>query len=254
MNKVVKVKDIVIGRGLPKICVPIVGETVDSIIEEADCLKKINPDVIEWRSDFFKNIYDIHRVEEVLQAITDTIYGIPLIFTFRSSREGGVREVSRKFYVELNEYVIQTKLVDIIDVELFNSENDIKQLVHEAHENNTMVIISNHEFNRTPPREEIISRLCMAQRFGADIPKIAVMPNSPEDVLTLLDATRIMKERYAKGPIITMSMSGMGIISRISGEVFGSDLTFGSVEKTSAPGQIPALELRKIVELMHENL
>ncbi len=80
------------------------------------------------------------------------------------------------------------------------------------------------------------------------------MPNCPKDVITLLDATRIMKEKYAKRPIITMSMAGKGVISRLSGELFGSDMTFGSAKNISAPGQIPIRELRKIINLLHNNL
>jgi 3-dehydroquinate dehydratase-1 len=87
-----------------------------------------------------------------------------------------------------------------------------------------------------------------------DILKIAVMPNCAEDVLILLDAARTMKEGYSDCPLIAISMGGKGIVSRISGEIFGSDLTFGASVKASAPGQIPAGDLRKIIQLLHCNL
>lgn len=48
------------------------------------------------------------------------------------------------------------------------------------------------------------------QELGADIPKIAVMPQSRKDVLTLLSATEEMASKYADRPIITMSMSATG--------------------------------------------
>ena len=75
------------------------------------------------------------------------------------------------------------------------------------------------------------------QELDADIPKIAVMPQNKKDVLTLLAATEEMVSEYADRPIITMSMAGTGLISRLCGEVFGSALTFGAVGKASAPGQ-----------------
>ncbi|MCD8369221.1 MAG: type I 3-dehydroquinate dehydratase, partial [Clostridiales bacterium] len=68
------------------------------------------------------------------------------------------------------------------------------------------------------------------------------------------EATREMSEEYADRPIITMSMSGTGLVSRLCGEVFGSALTFGAVGKTSAPGQIDASELHTILTTIHRNL
>lgn len=79
--------------------------------------------------------------------------------------------------------------------------------------------MSNHDFAGTPAEEEIISRLRRAQELGGDLPKIAVMPNSAGDVLTLLAATVKMQELYADRPIITMSMGGEGVISRLAGEI-----------------------------------
>lgn len=74
------------------------------------------------------------------------------------------------------------------------------------------------------------------QDMNADIPKIAVMPQNRKDVLTLLAATEEMATNYADRPIITMSMAGTGVISRLCGEVFGSSMTFGAAKKASAPG------------------
>lgn len=90
------------------------------------------------------------------------------------------------------------------------------------------------------------------EEAGADIAKIAVMPESTEDVLTLLSATCKAKKELTC-PVITMSMAGTGLISRLSGEVFGSCLTFGSAGNISAPGQIDALKLRSVLHILHEN-
>ncbi len=62
-----------------------------------------------------------------------------------------------------------------------------------------------------------------------------------------------MNEQYADRPIITMSMAGKGVISRLAGELFGSALTFGSAKRASAPGQVPVTELRKVLSLLHES-
>jgi 3-dehydroquinate dehydratase-1 len=92
------------------------------------------------------------------------------------------------------------------------------------------------------------------QDLGADIPKIAVMPKCKLDVLELLEATVIMSEKYADRPIITMSMSGTGVITRLAGEVFGSALTFGAAKKASAPGQIGVEDLYSALQLLHSSM
>lgn len=254
MMTIVKVKNITIGEGMPKICVPIVGETVEKIVEEAEYLTTLEADVVEWRVDFFEQVEDINQVKEALKKIRKRLPQTPIIFTFRSLREGGQKEISTSYYMELNRIMVQTGQVDMIDVELFNDEKDVKHLIDVAHDHHVYVIISNHDFHKTPNKEEIVARLRKGQELGGDIPKIAVMPKNTADVLTLLDATREMKEHYADRPIITMSMAGKGVISRLAGEIFGSALTFGAAKKASAPGQVAVNELKNTLSLLHKAL
>ncbi|HZJ76166.1 MAG TPA: type I 3-dehydroquinate dehydratase [Clostridia bacterium] len=251
MKKTITIKGVKIGEGIPKICVPIVGKTLEEILEEARFLKTIDFDVVEWRVDFYDDVECIHKVKTSLEAIRSILIDKPIIFTFRSAEEGGEREIGTKFYFELNTSIIQTGLIDIVDVELFSDEIEIKRLIDIAHKNHVSVIISNHDFNKTPPKEEIILRLQRAMKLGGDIAKIAVMPICTKDVITLLDATNTMTEKYKDRPIMAISMGKRGIVSRLAGGLFGSDMTFASAKKISAPGQISSGELRKIVSLLH---
>lgn len=253
MQKTITVRGVTIGEGTPKICVPMVGNTIDQLLEEANGLKLLDPDLVEWRVDFFDDVEKVDKVMEALMQIRAILMEIPLVFTFRSTKEGGQKEASTPFYFQLNKSIAETGLVDLIDVELFNEENEIKALVEVAHRRNVYVIISNHDFQATPTKAEIVSRLRKAQELGGDLPKIAVMPTTTADVLTLLDATNIMREQYADGPIITMSMGGKGIISRLAGELFGSSITFGAAKVASAPGQVGVKELRSALNLLHNN-
>jgi 3-dehydroquinate dehydratase I len=254
MKKKVTVRGMTIGEGVPKICVPMTGQTLAELKEEASLLKAVDLDVVEWRVDFFEQVEEIEKVKQALQVIRSILSDVPLIFTFRSAIEGGEREISSDHYFELNKMAVESVLVDFVDVELFQKESEVSSLVTDAHNNNVYVIISNHDFEKTPSKEEIISRLRKAQELGADLPKIAVMPRNPADVLTLLDATYTMTEQYGDGPIITMSMAGVGTISRLAGEIFGSALTFGSVRRASAPGQVPVTKLKDVLMLIHSSL
>ena len=250
----VKVRNIEIGSGVPKICVPIVGVTKDEIIAEAKTFDSIPVDVVEWRVDWFEGVFEFDKVEDVLKDLREALGETPILFTFRTSKEGGEKAIEAEPYKELNIAAAKTGYVDLVDVEAFTGETAVKQIIETAHATGVKVVASNHDFHKTPAQEEIVSRLCKMQELGADIPKIAVMPQNKKDVLTLLSATREMSEEHADRPIITMSMAGTGVISRLCGEVFGSALTFGAAGKASAPGQMEVEDLKTVLELLHKSL
>ena len=252
----VKVRNIEIGAGIPKICVPIVGVTREEILAAAENIKSTKADVVEWRVDWYEDIFDFAKTEATMQALREVLGEMPILFTFRTSKEGGEKAIETETYVELNQNAAKTGLIDLVDVEAFTGDEAVKAIVEIAHANGVKVIASNHDFHKTPAKEEIVSRLRKMQELGADIPKIAVMPQNTKDVLTLLALFRSeeMASEYADRPIITMSMSGTGVISRLCGEVFGSALTFGAVGKVSAPGQMGIEDLTTVLGLLHKSL
>lgn len=254
MSNVVEVRNIKIGEGIPKICVPMVGKIKEELLKEARDLEGLKFDIVEWRVDFYEHVTDINKVKEVLSQIRSILKDTPILFTFRSKKEGGEKEISLKYYLELNCEIAKTKEVDLIDVELFICDEFVKEIVQTAHKNNVKIVMSNHDFFKTPSKEEIVNRLSKMRELNADLPKIAVMPQSEGDVLTLLCATNEMKEKYPDTPIITMSMSGKGLISRLAGEIFGSALTFGAAKKASAPGQINVEDLYSVLHLLHKSI
>ncbi|MFL0497844.1 type I 3-dehydroquinate dehydratase [Priestia megaterium] len=247
-------KNITIGEGAPKVIVPLMGTTEKEIFQEVETVKTLSPDIIEWRVDVYEHVENLQAVEEMLSKLRNILPDTVLLFTFRTHKEGGNKKISEDYYFELLRTAIGTKNIDLVDIELFSEEINVKDVVKEATRSDIYVVMSNHDFHNTPTKEEIISRLRKMQEFGAHIPKIAVMPNSVKDVLTLLDATYTMKSKYADRPIITMSMAGTGVVSRLSGELFGSSCTFGAGREASAPGQIPVSELRHTLEIIHNNL
>ena len=217
----------------------------------ADCSQKA--DMLEWRGDWFDGIFDWERVENVLRQLRKYVGEIPVLFTFRTANEGGEKEISRDEYRRLNIEVAKSKMADLIDVEGVAFEN-ADSLIEELKELGSKVIVSSHDFNKTPQKNEMIRRLCEMQKMGADIVKLAVMPQSVKDVLELLAATEEMNRLYAKQPIVTMSMAGQGVISRLAGELVGSAMTFGTAGKASASGQIDVKELDFILTTIHNQL
>lgn len=253
MKNIVEVRGLRLGEGTPKICSSIVGKSNEEIISEAEVLKGLKLDLVEWRVDYYQNVEDLNMVKEMLVKLRKILKDLPLIFTFRSLKEGGNKEVSIDYYINLNKEIVKSGNIDLIDVELFMGDEVVTDIVESAHSNDVKVIISNHDFDKTPGKEEIINRLCKMQNLKADLPKIAVMPKTTSDVLTLLYATDKMINKYANTPIITISMSRLGVVSRIAGEIFGSAITFGASKVASAPGQIEVNELYKVLNIIHES-
>ena len=247
----IKVREIEIGAGAPKIIVPIVGVTKEDILNEAKTFDSIPVDVVEWRVDWFEHVFEFDKVEDVLKELRTVLGNIPLLLTFRTKKEGGEKAIDTKDYKELNLRAAKTGYVDFIDVEIFTGDDVVREIIDGAHAAGVSVIASNHDFFKTPAKSDIIYRLRKMQDMGADIPKIAVMPQSKRDVLTLLCATEEMVTDYADRPIITMSMAGTGVISRLCGEVFGSSMTFGAAKKASAPGQMGVNDLNTVLDLLH---
>ncbi|MCR5743342.1 MAG: type I 3-dehydroquinate dehydratase [Lachnospiraceae bacterium] len=256
--KTVKVGNTVFGEGKPKICIPIVSTTTDDILSQARFIKKSGlADLCEWRIDYFDRLLDENNkldedaVLTTVKALKDALDTVPLLVTFRSKEEGGNLELDNLLYENLILMAVQTGYVDMVDIELFRGENLVGRLIKSVHTYESLVIASNHDFEKTPSKEDIVSRLLDMDRLGADICKLAAMPLVQGDVLTLLNATFEAGQKSEK-PIVTMSMGELGSFSRLSGEFFGSAMTFGSLNETSAPGQIDVIKLSGILGNIHD--
>lgn len=251
MNKTVRVRNLCFGTGSPKLCIPMVGTTREELLEETALVKTLPLDLVEWRADFFTGIENPGKGAGMLTELRAALGEIPILVTLRTKREHGELDVPDEAYARLNMELARTRQADLMDLELFTAPTVLRLLVAGVHACGMKIVMSNHDFDGTPPRPEIVNRLRKMRSWGAELPKIAVMPHSADDVLTLLDATREVA-RDGKGPIITMAMGKLGVVSRMTGELFGSALTFGAAKKASAPGQIAVQELRRILDLLHD--
>ena len=248
-TKTVLLRGVEIGAGRPKIIVPIVGKTEQEILDKAAELVQAKPDVVEWRVDYFQGVGDVQRVVDTARELNEALGEIPILFTFRTKREGGEKEIGMEDYTALNRAVAQSSYVDAGDVEIFSGDEVGRKNISAIRDAGAAVVGASHEFHRAPEHAELIYRLRKMQDMGADILKVAVMPQNKADVLTLLSATEEMYRLYAQRPLLTMSMASDGVISRLCGEVFGSAATFGMVGQGSAPGQIPADQLEQVLEI-----
>ena len=247
--KICQVRQLTIGEGKPKICVPVVETTTEKIIQQIQELQ--NCDLIELRIDFYENIHDLKQVHELLLQVRQQT-NLPLLLTYRSLKEGGHIQLSDQEYLSLVQTACQSGCVDIVDIELESGNMLVYQLVEIAHQNHVKVLMSYHDFEKTPAVLEMKERLEKMEIMGADICKIAVMPFSYKDVIQLLNTTMEMSQRLTR-PLVTMSMGKIGKITRIVGELVGSSITFASVGQSSAPGQLTLEDMQTLLEVIHHD-
>lgn len=243
-----------IGAGKPKIIVPLTASNRAELLAQARQLADQPVDLVEWRADYYADVENTAALLGTMAELRDSLAGYPLLFTLRTQAEGGAQALTPSAYAALNRAVAASGLADLLDVELRLGESLLRPLIGEIQSTGTLVLCSSHDFQATPQQSELVQRLRKMQELGADILKIAVMPTCAADILTLFAATLEMREKYAQRPLVTIAMGEIGLISRLSGELFGSCLSFGTVGTASAPGQIPAAELDSVLTILHRAL
>lgn len=249
MASSVKVRNLIIGEGTPKICVPVTGVTKNDIITEARIVTGLPADLAEWRADWYADIGVPGRPEDILEELRAILGDMPLITTVRTSGEGGRLSIDPHDYSELVIRAVKTGCTDIVDTEAFIDSNGAvaSRIIETAHRSAVKVIASFHDFEGTPGKDELVYRMRRMQDLGADIIKIAVMPHSEADVSTLISAAAEMSSQYADRPLVAISMGDQGLVTRINCASWGSSMTFAAATRASAPGQISAAKLKELI-------
>ena len=227
MQNAFEIKGIRIGDGKPVICVPVVAPERETIIETIKSLTEQKVQMIEWRVDCFREADDVAAVRAVLDTVKPFLTETIFLFTFRTKQQGGSRRMEEWKILKLNETAAKSGCADMIDLEFFEATKPEKE-IRRFQRMGVRVIASHHDFDATP--DDCILRMLMEQmqQGGADVAKLAVMPQSADDVVRLLKLTNDMKQKYPTLPVVTMSMGALGVVSRMAGEIFGSCITFGA--------------------------
>jgi 3-dehydroquinate dehydratase I len=251
--RVLRIKDLTIGSGRPKLIVSVTEKTPAAALERTRRLVAMaEVDMIEYRIDHLADHGDPARVAASVGEVAAACGSKPLLMTFRTKAEGGEAAIEPQAYAALYAAALRRGGPDLIDLEFALCQAaPVAAVFRQAKAAGRPVIASYHNFHMTPPADMLVAKLRAMQAFGADIPKIAVMPHDAGDTLKLLDATWTMHSRHADRPLLTMAMGGVGAISRVAGETFGSALTFGAVGAASAPGQVDTVALSPMLATLH---
>ena len=232
------------GQDRALICTPLVGRSAATVLAELAAILPKAPDLIEWRIDYFDAIADQRQVLDTAALLREQAGSVPIIFTRRSVQEGGEPiALDEDGVVDLYAALCASGYVDFVDYELGQAQHHRRRVRAVSQAHGVALIASHHDFDRTPTPAEMLDILVRAEREGADVAKLAVMPRAPADVLHLLEAT-LLANTALRIPLITMSMGSLGAISRVCGWRYGSSVTFGVGQRVSAPGQISIEALR----------
>ncbi len=239
---------------LPLVCTPLVGRTRGAVIDEVQCVLAKRPDLLEWRVDFFHGITDSAQVIALALDIRQAAGGIPVLFTRRSIREGGEKiALDEEGVLALYGAVMAQRAVELIDFEMASDPAHIAQIRSQARASGIQLVLSFHDFKATPSHEQLCQRFAQAQALGADVAKVAVMPQRLEDVLTVLSAT-LESSQKLNIPLVSMSMGAYGSVTRLFGWAFGSAMSFAIGAAASAPGQVPLEDMNTVQEILRRAL
>ncbi|WP_336042484.1 type I 3-dehydroquinate dehydratase [Acinetobacter dispersus] len=231
-----------------KTIVPITAKTKEQAIAQAKVIAaNADADLAEFRIDLLNFASDRKQVIALGHELKQILGTKPLIATIRTHNEGGQLTISDADYGKTYQAYLQQPFMDMLDVEMFRDQQIVKNTVKLAHAKKVLIVMSNHDFQKTPAEAEIIKRLLKQDELGADILKIAVMPQSKQDVFTLMNAT-LKVSQQSKKPLLTMSMGKLGTISRIATANMGGSFSFGMIGEASAPGQIDVTQLKQFLK------
>ncbi|AXX46742.1 TPA: type I 3-dehydroquinate dehydratase [Acinetobacter baumannii] len=231
-----------------KTIVPITAKNKEQALAQAQVIANTaDADLAEFRIDLLSFASDTKQVIALGHELKKILGNKPMIATIRTKNEGGQLEISDADYGKTYQAYLKNPFMDWLDVEMFRDQKVVSEIVQKAHQKKVLVVMSNHDFQKTPSQDEIEKRLLKQDQMGADVLKIAVMPKSKQDVFTLMNATLKVSQQTTK-PLLTMSMGQLGTISRVATANMGGSYSFGMIGEASAPGQIDVTKLKQILQ------
>lgn len=244
------VKSKTIGSGRPLLCVPVTSESTSGVVESIERLVKKRVDAIEWRVDCYAKSSNLQMVTTILQEVSGLLQNTILIFTYRTRAEGGMGDADAAEYETLLLTAARTGVPDFVDLE-FARLGDLPMLLSTLRGSGVRVIASYHNFETTPSAAQMSKKLKEMYTAGADIAKIAVMPERFSDVCDLMKVSEAASAGWSDRALIAIAMGQLGAITRLTGEITGSCLTFVTDGPASAPGQMSYEKVRRAVEEIH---
>lgn len=223
-----------------KIVVPIMPKNIAEV-EAIDLERLEKAELIEWRADVLPK----EDILMVAPAVFEKFVGREIIFTLRTRQEGGNIDLTDEEYVALIKEIAALYQPEFIDFEYYSHRAVFEEMLEFPN-----LVLSYHNFEETPENfMEIMSELTS---LSPAVVKMAVMPQTEQDVLDVMNYTRGFKTLNTAQLYATMSMGELGKLSRLAGGLTGSCWTFASLDEASAPGQIQLSTMKKFLEVLED--
>ena len=229
------------------LCIPLTSTNTDRLMADYEKALSYQPDFIEWRRDAIpEKIDDIAVLKNLRKKSPNT----GLIYTYRCPAEGGLTSSDEQTRLEILKTVFASNLCDYVDTESSNSEAYIHEIFRAKKTSQSDLILSYHNFDRTPDSNELKALLDKIENQSSDVIKIALTANHPEDIRRTASVLLPFSSATEK-PIVLTMMQKEGSIVRAVPEIFGGSITFAAPGKASAPGQLSPSEIKTLRRLLH---
>jgi len=196
-------------------------------------------DLWEARVDLWAT-NDLPRIRRQIGLLRATL---PVIVTIRGKAEGG--QATDAGTERAKRYEALLDLADAVDIEMAEKQI-VRALKKQCEAQRKTLILSFHDFQRTPPAKTLQAKIRAAEDLGADVVKLAAMLQSNADVVRLAE----VQSNHPRHNLATMGMGRIATLSRLLLASLGSVLVYGALEKAVAPGQANVSELTSLLKLV----
>jgi 3-dehydroquinate dehydratase-1 len=220
----------------PAVCAAVMGENVEEMEKAAARAIEQGADLIELRFDSLK---DREGWEGILRG------NVPVIFTNRPKREGGWFGDGEQKRIDFLLEAVSRK-VSCVDVELSTATRLRDRVVSEAKRSGVSVMMSYHDFLKTPPVERMIGLARRMVEAGCSLAKVVTFARSSADALRVLDFVVQVQDEVC-APVIAFAMGEAGVVTRIVAPLLGSPITYASAAEPTAPGQLDVETTKRLL-------
>jgi 3-dehydroquinate dehydratase-1 len=221
-----------------RICVSIGANTIKELSTSIKKALDLS-DFLEIRFDFLDQS-EIPSSIQIIESIKSRS-----VFTLRSPEQQGKFTGNKFERLKLLKMLYDTNPM-LLDVEYDTITTD--HSINNYLKDKSNVLISWHNFFSTPSDEYLEKKIYEMKKFSNNI-KLVTMATTIKDSLRLLN----LYDKFQDINLITFAMGNCGIISRILCTFYGSPFTYGSLEKTIAPGQLSVIEMRRIYDRINKS-
>jgi 3-dehydroquinate dehydratase I len=227
---------------LSKICVSIAASDLEQLKIQINQAFNFGADYVEIRFDFL-NLSDLEEAVNIANAVNKKA-----VYTLRSPEQGGQFKGNTFERITWLEKLSSSKPM-LLDVELYTIKCN-NNLADYLKENNTSVLISWHDFEKTPSNAQLTDLLYEMRKYSQNV-KVVTTAQKTEDSLGLLE----LYENTLGVNLIAFAMGEAGVLSRLLCVIIGNaPFTYASLEKAIAPGQLTIKQMRKLYDRIDSHL